>query len=530
MELLIADDEPQLRRLLSQYFQQEGWDVTCAENGQEALELIKSRSFDVVLSDVRMPGATGLDVLRAVRSTCPHSQVVLMTGYRSLRSAIEAVNEGAFAYIEKPFFLGDLRARVMEAFQAKERSHAEEHRRQVLEVLVEEREEEISLLRERSKAILSRIPASMVLLDSRGMIKDVNEAFLLSFSAKKSSVLDQPLCVGLSCPLAQEGPCSNPCDLWERFQEAASRGESSQRFTFSPAFGRSHPTERPTFQIMIICLPSSDRSQPKERELVLFLEDVTRERTMQMQILHSSRLASLGEMASGIVHEISQPLNAISSQAQLLRFRLEQRGDLPLESVREALKDITEQVFRISDILQHLRLYGKRSASTGHADLGLREVVEGSLKLISAQLKAWGIELHVEEDTGLPPIRGNLHDLCHVLTNILINARDAIRERASLAQGSSPPPKEIRIRLGSFNRNGVPWASIQVEDTGTGMEPWVLERAFDPTFSTKFGGEGTGMGLPIAASIVHAHGGDITVQSSPGQGTKVVIELPAVTD
>ncbi|MGQ9652699.1 MAG: sensor histidine kinase [Thermodesulfobacteriota bacterium] len=96
--------------------------------------------------------------------------------------------------------------------------------------------------------------------------------------------------------------------------------------------------------------------------------------------------------------------------------------------------------------------------------------------------------------------------------------------------GLEPAPKEIRIRLGSFNRNGVPWASIQVEDTGTGMEPWVLERAFDPTFSTKFGGEGTGMGLPIAASIVHAHGGDITVQSSPGQGTKVVIELPAVTD
>lgn len=530
MELLIADDEPQLRKLLSQYFEHEGWIVTCAEDGNEALHLIEKHPFDVVLTDIRMPGATGVDVLRAVRERFPHTQVVLMTGYRSLRSAIDAVNEGAFAYIEKPFLLHELRERVTEALQAKHRSEAQEEHRQVLETLVEEREEEISLLKERSRAILAAIPASIVLLDPDGRIRDVNEPFLRAFPGERADLAGQPLCVGLACPLAQAGPCAHPCDVWRRFQLAVAQDQSSERFTCSPPFGRSCHAEHPTFQVRILALPSREHPPAREREFVLFLDDVTREKAMEMQVLHSSRLASLGEMASGIVHELSQPLNAISAQAQLIRFRMEQKAEFSPEMVRSALQEITEQVFRISDILQHLRLYGRRQSPSGRAQFQLRDVVDGSLKLISAQLRTWGIELHLEEDHDLPLVRGNIHDLCHALTNVLINARDAIREKASSPNAGLPSPKEIRVRLDSFYRDGALWTSIQVEDTGTGMEPWVLERAFDPMFSTKFEGEGTGMGLPIAASILHAHGGAVRIESSPGHGTTVRLELPAVTD
>jgi signal transduction histidine kinase len=261
------------------------------------------------------------------------------------------------------------------------------------------------------------------------------------------------------------------------------------------------------------------------------MEDISRERAMEMQVLHSSRLASLGEMASGIVHELSQPLNAISVQTQLLRFKVDQGTEVGPEAVRSSAQEILDQVFRVSEVLGHLRLYGRHEFISTPAEFSPEDVVEGSLKLIHTQLRTWGISLVVRPTGPLLPVRGKLHDLQHAVTNVLLNARDALRARDRRVESDGDEDvggaKEIRISLGSFQRNGQAWDSIVVEDNGIGMSPSVLERSFDPLFTTKLMGGGTGLGLPIAASIVREHGGQISIQSELRRGTSVRIEIPA---
>jgi signal transduction histidine kinase/CheY-like chemotaxis protein len=527
MKLLIADDEPQLRSLLRVYFESQGWEVTCASSGSEALELLEKAPFDVILTDVRMPGASGLEVLKAVRSRIPHGQVILMTGYRNLKAAIEAVNRGAFAYIEKPFSLTDLRERVNEALRAKQESEAQEQERHALEMLVERKEEEISLLKERSKVIFDEMPARIALVDQGGFLRDANQGFFQDFGAEGRKASQVHICVALNCPQAVDGPCESPCELWDRMTKCMALGSTSGKFILRPPFGSSPFGARPIYQVAIIALPQRNPSDQRPKEFVLLMEDVTKEKLMEMQLLHSSKLASLGEMASGIAHELSQPLNAISAQSQLLRFMAEKGEKISRDTLLSALGDITEQVFKVSEILQHLRLYGHKSAREQREMIRARDIVDASLRLIRSQIRAWGIDLVVEEEDGIPPIHGSLHELSHALTNILINARDAIRERFSSEPESPSSAKEIRVRIGALSKNGHPWVLLEVWDNGIGMEEKVLDKAFDPMYSTKE--DGTGIGLPIAASIVHAHGGEIRVQSEPYKGTKVTIELPCST-
>jgi signal transduction histidine kinase/CheY-like chemotaxis protein len=526
MRLLVVDDERELTCLLKEYFQNHGWAVTHAQNGDDALRILEQEAFDVVLSDLRMPGASGVEVLRAVRQGHPFTQVILMTGYRDIQSAIEAVNQGAFAYLEKPFSLSDLHERLQEALSLKQRREGEARERRHLEVLVGQKEEELSLLKERSRAILSVIPSMLVLVDGEGRIRDVNAPFKRAFPKCPGGAGEIPLCEGLRCPLARGGPCSEPCQMWEKLQAAIQTGHPSDRFTLIPLFGRCVQWERPTYQMLVLPLPHSRGGPPAE--FLIVMDDVSREKAMEMQILHASRLASLGEMATGIVHELSQPLNDISVRAQLLTHRVQKDGGLPPEEICAVSQKVTEGVFRIAEVLQHLRVYARAQACAEACEFNPMELVEGSLQLIRTQMKSWGISLVVEPEEPLLPVRGKLHELQHALTNVLLNARDALREKdPGKGCPSFPDGKEIRITVRSVRDRGVPWTLIEVRDNGAGMAPEVLDRAFDPLFSTRAGDGGSGLGLPIAAALLREAKGVLRIETCPGEGTLVAMEIPA---
>ncbi len=309
--------------------------------------------------------------------------------------------------------------------------------------------------------------------------------------------------------------------------QVVSTGSPCIRLTITPPFGRSLHAKHPSYQVSILPLPASENAGRVPREFLITMEDVSRDRALEMQILRASRLASLGELATGIVHELTQPLNTISARAQLLRLRLERERGLEPEALHETLGEVVEQVFRIAEILQHLRSYVASEAGTSEFSPG--DLLESSLKLLKAQFKAWGISVSVHAAEPLFRIRGRFKDLQHALTNILLNARDALKDQGQ-GEAGGPGRKEIRIGLRSFVRSQAPFVCIEVGDNGPGMLPLVLEKAFDPLFSTKSGGEGSGMGLPIAASILHEHGGYIGIQSEPGRGTRVRLEIPAVRD
>ena len=237
-------------------------------------------------------------------------------------------------------------------------------------------------------------------------------------------------------------------------------------------------------------------------------------RDKQEQLVQAGKLATLGELTTGVAHELNNPLNNIGLYVGNVidRVRL---GKLDGSIVGD-LEKAMAQVRKATEIISHLRTFG-RAASVSVETVDVDEVIERSLSLVQEQLKLRGIEVELELCRDELVLHGNPIQLEQVFINLLTNARDAL-------EGSRV--KRVRI---ATQREG-DRISITVSDTGPGIAPEIEARVFDPFFTTKEVGSGTGLGLSITYSIVKEHAGEISVSSRPGWGATFEIELPAAAD
>jgi PAS domain S-box-containing protein len=240
------------------------------------------------------------------------------------------------------------------------------------------------------------------------------------------------------------------------------------------------------------------------------------ERELQQQralAVRSDRMRSLGEMAAGIAHELSQPLVGVRGIAEHIKLSLERGWDLSEEKLNERLASIIQQADRMTYIISHARGFARGAEASDTEPVDMNSVIQSCVDLVGAQLRAQGVELvcHLSED--LPRTSGNPFALEEVVLNLMLNARDALLEQ-------DPARLEIRTDAGGGR------VRIRVADSGTGMTDEVLERAQEPFFTTKGPQEGTGLGLTISKSIVERFGGTLDIRSRASKGTTVTIRLP----
>jgi C4-dicarboxylate-specific signal transduction histidine kinase len=240
-------------------------------------------------------------------------------------------------------------------------------------------------------------------------------------------------------------------------------------------------------------------------------EAVQRERE---ELAHALRVATLGELATSLAHEINQPLAAIASNAQAAQ-RLLGGGVLDPE-IPEMLHDIRADAQRAAQIIRRLRVLFKKEHAERHP-VDVTEVIKEVVALLRKELERREITLEVALHADLPRVLGDIVQLQQVLLNVLVNATEAMgRERG---------PRDLRVATG-VGEPGV--LSITVRDSGVGVPPGELERIFQRFVTTK--PEGLGMGLSISRSIVDAHGGRIWATANPDGGLTVHIELPYVEE
>src|SRR6267378_322438 len=241
--------------------------------------------------------------------------------------------------------------------------------------------------------------------------------------------------------------------------------------------------------------------QRREREL----------RDKQEQLVQAGKLATLGELTTGVAHELNNPLNNIGlfvgNAVDLVELAVTDKGEI-LGELRHAI----QQVSKATEIISHLRTFG-RAAPASREPISLRQVIERALSLMGEQLRLREIAVTVDLGPQEPVVVGNAIQLEQVFINLLTNARDAVAES---------PRKAIRIS-GSLRPEGV---EVAFTDTGEGISPGVERRIFDPFFTTKEVGKGTGLGLSITYGIIKEHGGTISVVSPPGEGATFLIHLP----
>ena len=281
------------------------------------------------------------------------------------------------------------------------------------------------------------------------------------------------------------------------------------------------------------------REQKKDRELLenysknlkQMVENRTKElRQKDSMLVQSGKLAALGEMASGIAHEINQPLNVIKMTTTGMLHFLKRGKTLPQEMLQKELASTDSQVERIRKIIDHLRVFSRKSENIETEEVDINIPLKNSLTFISEQLRLHQIEVEFDLAESLPKVMADTNQLEQVFLNILSNARDAMDEREKLDVGkqSSKNNKEKEykkiLKICSFAENGNAVAAIS--DTGCGIPKDMREKIFEPFFTTKEVGKGTGLGMSISYNIIKDFKGSLDFEVEEGLGTTFQIKLP----
>lgn len=265
-----------------------------------------------------------------------------------------------------------------------------------------------------------------------------------------------------------------------------------------------------------------------QKVLLVTTSDMTKRLETEQQLIQASKMATLGEMATGMAHELNQPLSVIKTASSFIRRKMDRGEDVARDILNTLSTEIEGHVDRASKIINHLREFG-RKPDMKLEPVDVTEILKRALDIFSQQLKLREIEVVQYFGPDLPQVLADASRLEQVFINMLINARDAIEEKwatAKSAQADSPqPPVQSKtITLKTYSRHDSVIA--EVIDTGKGIPEGVRSKIFEPFFTTKPVGKGTGLGLSISYGIIKDCGGTITVESQTGQGTRFIITLP----
>jgi PAS domain S-box-containing protein len=239
---------------------------------------------------------------------------------------------------------------------------------------------------------------------------------------------------------------------------------------------------------------------------LVVLEDVTARVRLEEQLQQREKLSSIGLLAAGVAHEINTPLTGVSSYTQMLLGMLAET-----DPKHALLQKIHRQTERATGIVNNLLNFSRTGNMTDFGPVRINRVLDDTLQLLEPQLRHSQVEIARAYEDDLPPVYGNAGKLQQVFTNLLLNARDAL-------------PGGGRITLKTTTEADT--VTVEVVDTGIGIAPENVARIYDPFFTTKGVGRGTGLGLAVSYGIVQEHAGHITVQSAPGRGTTFRITLP----
>jgi PAS domain S-box-containing protein len=252
-------------------------------------------------------------------------------------------------------------------------------------------------------------------------------------------------------------------------------------------------------------------------EVVGLISDVTRDREVRIRAMTAARLSTVGEMATGVAHELNQPAAVIALAVDVALLEIQARSPGFMASLVGRLTVIQDQISRLRGIVDHFQLFGRPDAGAPQI-INLGAAIDGSLEIVGAALRVAGIDVEVEIAPDAPPVMARLIPLEQALVQILLNARDAIA-----AHG----PARRSVRIAARPLPDYRAVELCIRDTGPGMPESALERAFEPFFTTRVVGQGTGLGLSVVYATIKGFGGSVMLANNVAGGLEVRIILAA---
>ncbi len=358
-----------------------------------------------------------------------------------------------------------------------------------------ERAEELALLKEFNESIVESINVGILAADSEGRVTACNSALEEMLGLRRDEATGRRV-----------------EDLFaEDFAETLRQvlGGAGWALREVRNIYKLHTATRRgrTLILNIALAPLKTTGSETQGGVLVVLEDVTSRVRLEEQLQQREKLSSIGLLAAGVAHEINTPLTGVSSYTQMLLGMLAEA-----DPKHALLQKIRRQTDRATGIVNNLLNFSRTGGVTEFAEVDLNRVLDDTLQLLEPQLRHSRVELRREYAEELPRVYGNAGKLQQVFTNLLLNARDAI-----------PDGGNVTLRTRGDEHEAV---TVEVADTGIGIAPENVARIYDPFFTTKGVGRGTGLGLAVSYGIVQEHSGHISVESAPGRGTTFRITLP----
>jgi len=371
----------------------------------------------------------------------------------------------------------------------------------------------------RLKAILDTAVDGIITIDEHGIIESVNQATEGIFGYRSEELLGKNVKLLMPSPYHEEHDAylarylrTGEARIIGIGREVEGKHKDGTRFPIELAVSEIRVAGSRVFTGVV-----RDISARRQAE------DEARRRNAELA--HAARLSTIGELTSGIAHEVNQPLFAIVSNAQPAK-RLLERQQPDLDEAREALTDIVNDGSRASDIIKNVRsLVRKEQRATEQLDLN--QVTREAIQFIEPEIQKRRLTLRAELQEELPPIMGNSIEIQQVILNLVVNARDAMPGGGKLTICTEDITVETRQHDGPFaDVEPGDYVRLALGDTGTGMSQEVLAQVFEPFFTTKEPGRGMGLGLFLTRAVIEKLGGSLSLDSRVGSGTRVEVTLP----
>lgn len=505
--ILIVDDTPTNLNVLFEFLRNAGFKVLVAQSGESALQKVEYAKPDLILLDILMPGIDGFETCRTLKSqaSTKDTPIIFMTALSDTVDKVKGLRLGAVDYITKPFHQEEVLARIQLHLNLRNLTRQVQEQNARLEQEIQERiqaEEKVRQREAQMRLITDALPFMIAYIDRDHCYRFMNRGYEDWFQRSREELQNQHLRDLLGETLYQE--------LLPKLTLALS-GQPVMFESTMPRQGQMRDLE-------VTYIPHFDDAEV--RGVYVLIQDVTERKQLERQLLRSQRMESLGTLASGIAHDLNNVLTPILMSVQLLRMKYQD-----------------EQSQRWLELLE---TNAKRGADLIRQVVSFVRGIEGKHTLIQPEQLLHEIQQMVEEtfpksiaiSTDIKPdlwgISGDVTQLHQVLMNLCVNARDAMPNGGQLTLAAKNLEPDLAFveahpeaRLGHY-------VLLTVTDTGTGIPPEIIDRIFEPFYTTKEFGKGTGLGLSTAMGIVQSHGGFIAVTSQPDQGTQFKIFLPAI--
>ena len=508
-KVILIDDEEDIRDVLAVALRDSGYDVIAAEDGETGLRLCEETSPQIVVTDIRMPGMDGLQVLKALKKKTPDMEVIVATAFGEMDLAIQALQLDASDFITKPISdealhlaLNRAKARFTSKKQLKdytallEREKAETSR-ELLKTISFQRD----LIEHSIDGILGCDENKQVIIFNKSMEK------MLGYAGKE--VLHKLTFSQFLSP----GEELNFITELENERYGGKHKLLLYETTLKAKSGRKIP-------VQVSATPLFDHENVNG--LVCFFRDLQeirkleREMEDQARILHQDKMMSLGRLAASVVHEINNPLAGVLNYLRLMLRILDEEKltEERVEKFKHYLKLVENEIDRCSQIVSSLLNFSRVSPPT-FGEVRIQELIERCIILSQHKLELSNIQLKSSIQNGIPAARGDFNQLQQCIINLIFNAIDAMPKGGTLTfEGHYEPEGQMAV--------------ITVTDSGQGIDQADLPYIFEPFFTTKSQAFGVGLGLSTVYGIIQRHNGSIIVDSQPGKGAVFKLKIPVL--